>query len=136
MAEAIFNSFCNHSDLKAISAGAYIVKDSRTSKNSAQVVKENLNIDLSNRRAVQINENIIESCNLILTMTGHIRDMLIFSFPKFKYKICTLSEYVSVKGDVSDPFGGDIGIYRHTYSQLKNSILLLLDRLREEVDSN
>lgn len=136
MAEAIFNSLCNIPGIKAISAGVSIVNNSITSKNSATVVKENINIDLSHRKAVQINEDIVENSDIILTMTEYIRDILAAKFPKFRHKIHTLNEYVSIKGDIEDPFGRDIETYRYTYKQLEGSILLLLDKLKEEVGSN
>lgn len=133
MAEAIFNSLCNIPEIKAISAGIAIVNNSKTSKNSAMVVKENLNIDLSNRAALQLTVDMIENSHLILTMTTYIRDVLIRKFPQFKNKIYTLNEYISSDDDVIDPFGGNIEIYRSTYKQLESSILLLLDKLKEDV---
>ena len=39
MAEAIFNNLCDIEDIKAISAGIAVVKDSKTSKNATLVVK-------------------------------------------------------------------------------------------------
>lgn len=133
MAEAIFNSICDLKDLNAISAGVAIVDGSKTSKNSAIVVKENTNIDISNRKAVQLTEDMINDSDLILTMTGYIRDLLSKTFPQFKDKIYTLNEFVSLKGDIVDPFGGDIEVYRYTYEQLKNNISLLLNKLQEDI---
>lgn len=49
MAEAIFNYLCDIEHIKAISAGVAVVEDSVTSKNSAAVVKQNINIDISSR---------------------------------------------------------------------------------------
>jgi Protein-tyrosine-phosphatase len=131
MAEAIFNSLCDLEDMKAISAGVAVVNNSRTSKNSALVVEENIGSNLSDRNAVQITKEMIENSDLILTMTSYIRDLLVNAFPEFKTKIYSLNEYVLIKTDVVDPFGGHIEVYRQTYKQLKNSILLLLDKLKK-----
>ena len=131
MAEAIFNNFCDIEEIKAISAGAAVEKNSKTSKNSTLVVKENIGLNLSERTAVQITKEIIENSDLILTMTSYIRDLLINRFPKFKNKIYALNQYVLLETDVVDPFGGDIEVYRQTYKQLKDSILLLLDKLKK-----
>lgn len=131
MAETIFNNLCDIEDIKAISAGVAVVKDSKTSKNSTLVVKENIGFDLSNRAAVQVTEKMIENSELVLTMTSYIRDLLINRFPELKNKIYSLNQYVLLETDVVDPFGGDIEIYRQTYKQLKNSILLLLDKLKK-----
>ncbi|KZL90079.1 low molecular weight protein arginine phosphatase [Clostridium magnum] len=131
MAEAIFNSLCDLEDIKAISAGIAVVKDSKTSENSALVVKENIGLNLNDRESKQITKEMIENSDLILTMTSYIRDLLVNAFPEFKAKIYSLNEYVLLETDVVDPFGGNIEVYRQTYKQLKNSILLLLDKLKK-----
>lgn len=131
MAEAIFNNLCDIEDIKAISAGAAVAKDSKTSKNSTLAVKENIGLDLSQRTAVQISKEMIENSDLILTMTSYIRDLLTNEFPEFKSKIYGLNQYVLLEADVVDPFGEDIEVYRQTYKQLKNSILLLLNKLKK-----
>ncbi len=43
-----------------------------------------------------------------------------------------ITEYVGQKGEILDPFGGDIEVYKSTYEQLKNIILLLLKKLKED----
>ena len=131
MAEAIFNNLCDIEDIKAISAGVAVVKDSKTSKNSVITVEENIGLNLTDRDAVQITEKMIENSDLILTMTTYIRNLLVNTFPQFKNKIYTLNKYVLLETDVLDPFGGDIEVYRQTHEQLKYSILLLLDKLKK-----
>ncbi|OAA86701.1 low molecular weight protein arginine phosphatase [Clostridium ljungdahlii] len=136
MAEAIFNYLCDIEHIKAISAGVAVVEDSVTSKNSAEVVKQNINLDISSRKAVQINEDVVRKSMLVLTMTGYIRDIIKKDFPEFKNKVYTLNEFVSLEQDITDPFGKDIEEYRYTYKQLKNGILLLINKLKEDRDIN
>lgn len=136
MAEAIFNFLCDIEDIKAISAGVAVVEGSVTSKNSAAVVKENTNLDISIRKAVQINADMIKKSKFVLTMTSYIRDILKKSFVELKNKIYTLSEFVSLNEDITDPFGKSIDEYRYTYKQLKNGILLLINKLKEDTDIN
>lgn len=132
MAEAIFNSKCNINEVKAISAGIAVVNNSKTSKNSAIVVKENIGMNLGDRNAVQLTKGMLENSEFILTMTTHIKGFLIDSFPILKHKIYTLNECVCMKNDIVDPFGEDIETYRYTYRQLEKSILVLLNKLRED----
>ncbi|MHC6181275.1 low molecular weight protein arginine phosphatase [Clostridium sp. JNZ X4-2] len=136
MAEAIFNSMCNTDYIKASSAGMAVLDNSIASKNSAWVIKKNINVDISNRRAVQVNEYMVENSIIILTMTSYIRNVLQNSFPEFRNKIYTLSEFVSLGEDIKDPFGKSIAEYEHTYSQLRNSVLLLLNKLKEDTGIN
>ncbi|MCT8975798.1 low molecular weight protein arginine phosphatase [Clostridium sp. CX1] len=131
MAEAIFNDLCDIEDLRAHSAGMSVVYNSKTSKNSALIVKESIGKDISERKATQLTRDMIESSELILTMTSYMKDVLVNTFPQLKNKIYTLNEYVSLEGEIVDPFGADIESYRQTYRQLRSSILLLLDKLRK-----
>lgn len=133
MAEAIFNKFCDIDGVIAESAGMSVIPNSKTSLNSSKVIKEYINIDISNRKAEELTENIIKNADLILSMTEYIKCRLIKSFKHFEDKIFTLNEIVSLKGDIIDPFGGDITIYRSTYKEIENSILLLLKKIKEDI---
>lgn len=132
MAEAIFNNLCTDSRIKAVSAGISIVDGSVTSPNAALALKENLNVDLSHRKAVNLTFDTVKASGLILTMTPGIRDILKNNYPDFKQKIFTINEYVGLEGSIMDPYGGSIHVYRETFKKLKNSILLLLNKLKED----
>jgi protein-tyrosine phosphatase len=132
MAEAIFNNLCTHNDISAASAGLSVVKSSKTSKNSAILVKQNCSIDISEREAMQLTESMLKDSDLILTMTAYMRELLSHNFKSLNNKIYSLNEFVGIKGDIVDPFGGDISIYSKTFNELKNSILLLLDKLEDK----
>ncbi|MCM0649778.1 low molecular weight protein arginine phosphatase [Clostridium swellfunianum] len=130
MAEAIFNKLCTLDNITSSSAGLAAVKGSKTSKHSAILVKENYNVDISTREAVQITKEMLDNSDLILTMTSYMKDILLSSFPKINNKIFSLNEYVGIKGDIADPFGGDSAVYYKTFNELKNSILLLIAKLK------
>lgn len=129
MAEAIFNEMSDKNDVKAISAGTLIIPHSKTSKNAVKVVKDNLSIDLSYREAIQLNEKMLQKSDLVLTMTQSIKKSLLQIFPHNKDKIYTLNEYVELKDDITDPYGGDLEIYKKTFLILKKSIGLLLKKI-------
>ncbi|MBU5590308.1 low molecular weight protein arginine phosphatase [Clostridium sp. MSJ-4] len=132
MAEAIFNNMCSDKNIFAESVGFSVVPNSNTSLNSAKMVKDKLSLDISERKAVQLNTQHIEGSDLILTMTSYIKDILRESYPSKKEKIFTLNEYVGVKGDIIDPYGGSIAVYEETFFELKNSIELLINKLKED----
>ncbi|HBC95615.1 MAG TPA: protein tyrosine phosphatase [Clostridium sp.] len=134
MAEAIFNFICGKSDIKAASAGISVIDGSVTSRNSALVVKRNINVDISGRKAVQINRNMVENFTIVLAVTSRIKAILQRDFSEFVNKIYTLNEFVSLDEEIEDPFGKSISEYEYTYSQLKYSILLLINKLREDMD--
>jgi protein-tyrosine phosphatase len=132
MAEAIFNDINSNDSIKAYSAGLSIVEGSRTSKNAVSVLKQNCNMDLSERRAIQLTGEHIKESDLVLTMTGRIKSILMDYYPSCKNKIYTLSEYVGINGDINDPYGGSVDVYKETFQNLKNSIFLLLNKLKED----
>ncbi|MCR3758372.1 low molecular weight protein arginine phosphatase [Clostridium felsineum] len=132
MAEAIFNSMCNIKGIEAFSAGASVIAESRTSLNSASVVKENLNVDISGRKAVQLTPFLVDTCDLVLTMTSYLSDMLRSHMEKSANKIYSLSEYIELEGDVTDPYGGSVEVYRQTYRDLEKRLEMLIKKLNED----
>lgn len=132
MAEAIFNSLNNMEEINAKSAGIAVVPGSVSSGNACKIINEDINIDLSNREAVQLSEEILDESDLILTMTYSAKDLLSNLSLEDSDRIFCITEYVGVEGEILDPFGGDIEVYRNTYNQLKNIILLLLKKLKED----
>jgi protein-tyrosine phosphatase len=132
MAEAIFNKLCTLDNITAASAGLAIVKNSKTSKHSAKLIEDNFSLDISEREAVQLTQDMLDNSDLILTMTSYMKDMIKANYPNMKNRIYSLNEYVGIKGDISDPFGGNTAVYTNTFNQLKNSILLLIAKLKED----
>ncbi|WP_050608326.1 low molecular weight protein arginine phosphatase [Clostridium niameyense] len=133
MAEAIFNSLSDDSDIIANSAGLAVVPGSVTSDNTCTIVKEKNGVDLSNREAVQLTEDMIEEADLILTMTYSMKDLLINLLMGDSNRIFCINEYVGLEGEILDPYGGDIDVYEQTYDQLKNNIILLLKKIKEDI---
>lgn len=132
MAETIFNHYCDNKNTFAFSAGVSIVTGSRTSGNAAKIVKANIGKDISSRYAVQITLELIKDADIVLTMTSNHKRYLTAQYPNFSNKIFTLNEYVGVKGDIVDPYGGDISVYENSFNDLKKNINLLLDKLKED----
>jgi protein-tyrosine phosphatase len=136
MAETIFNSMSSGADIRAFSAGIMVSYNSIASRNSSLVVKKNINVDISNRKAVQVERYMLQNSIVVLAMTSYIRNVLKNNFPEFRDRIYTLNEFVSLEEDIEDPFGKSVEEYEHTYSQLENSILLLLNKLKEDMGIN
>ncbi|GAA0690586.1 MULTISPECIES: low molecular weight protein arginine phosphatase [Clostridium] len=133
IAEAIFNKKCQIEGVEAISAGISVVPYSVTSKNSSYIVFKNLDIDISKRVSVQLTKETINSCDLILTMTQYIRNILKNNFSEKAECIYTLSDFIGAEGDIIDPYGGDIFLYGETYKELEKKIELLLTKLKEDM---
>lgn len=132
MAEAIFNNLNNSKSLVASSAGAFVSVHSLMSKGAVNALEKNLGKDYTGRVALQLNNELVEGSDLVLTMTGSLKEALINLYLMEKNKIFTLEEYVGKKGDIIDPYGGDDAVYEATFNQLKEDILLLINKLRED----
>ncbi|OFI06199.1 Low molecular weight protein-tyrosine-phosphatase YwlE [Clostridium acetireducens DSM 10703] len=132
MAEAIFNNICYIKGINAFSAGISIVKNSVASENAVKVLKEDFNIDLNGRKAVQLTEKMLKDNDLILTMTKCIKEIILSAFPNLHNKVYTLNEYIGSEEDIIDPYGGDFIVYKNTILQLKDSIILLIEKLKED----
>jgi protein-tyrosine phosphatase len=132
MAEAIFNQTCNIDGFTSFSAGVCAIPGSYTSINTAKLVKEHLSCDLSSRKAVQLNDSIFQEADLVLAMSQSAKQWALRSFNASENKVFTLNEYVGVKGEVSDPYGGDLTVYEKVYEQLLFLIDLLFSKLKED----
>lgn len=129
MAEVIFNSLNNIENVTAASAGLNVIKGSKTSKNSAAAVMKRLGVHIENREAVQLTAEIVKKSDLILTMTSDMSDFIKNKFKEYSNKVFSINEYLCRKGDITDPYGGDIEIYNATFDELKVCIELLLKKI-------
>lgn len=132
MAEAIFNELCSIEGILASSAGLSVVSGSIISKNSALLVKKHLNVDLENREAVQLTEEMLGEADLVLTMTNYMSSIIKDNFSKYSTKVYSLNKYVSIDKDITDPYGGNLDIYTDTFNDLKASIELLIRQLKDK----
>ena len=69
-------------------------------------------LNLESHRSRVVTASLLESANLILTMTRNHREALCLEFPQFDHKIHLLSELIDQTFDIDDPAGGDEEDYR------------------------
>ncbi len=132
MAEEILRSLSDIHDLEVKSAGISIVPYSKTSRNTASILKREMNIDISNRQAVQLTEEMLIESDLVITMTAYMKEVIISEFPEFDGKVNILRQFIGKEGDVLDPFGRDESVYLETFKMLKGDILCLIDKLKKD----
>jgi len=131
MAEALLQAQ-NKEGIQARSAGIYAMDGGDISRNAMQLIKE-AGIEYT-QPSRQINEEDVRWADLILTMTTAHKQLVMQNYPFAADKIFTLKEYVRPYGshDVSDPFGGDIHMYRQTFQELSTLTDELHTKLKEE----
>jgi len=132
IAESIFNEINELKNHCASSAGIATVYGSKASKNAVLVVNENLQKDISNRKAIQLTMDLLAEADLVLTMTSSIANILVKKYPNDSIKIFSLSNYINGESDVLDPFGGSVYFYSETFDQLKGMIIKLIRKIKED----
>lgn len=128
MAEALLKE--RKKDISVKSAGLFAYAGGPANDQALQVLQEK-GIQFQHE-SQQINEELVEWADAILTMTGQHKLHVQANFPQAANKVHTLKQFVEEAGspDVADPFGGTIEIYRSTLVELTT----LVDKLIEKLD--
>lgn len=100
------------------------------SVNSQQALAE-AGIDGSQFRSQSVTYDLVEGSSLILTMTASHRAELLMRFPEAADKCFSLA-HLSGSGDISDPYGQSLDVYRQTFAEIRKCAAKWLDFLTEE----
>ncbi len=142
MAEAAFRSLVQargpcvaESDLNRFvrisvgSAGIFADGGSPAADHAVSIAGKSFGIDLSGHRAKKTTKEMMESQDLIFTMTKEHASLLKRFFPSAGEKIFSFSEYFEIrdirktdknmKTEVTDPYGSSLAVYRETAEQLR-----------------
>ena len=105
--------------------------DGAPASEGAYLVGLERGLDLSGHRARLLTRELVEEADLILTMACHHRARV--DELGGEGKVFVLGEYAGKGSDeVSDPFGGDLAIYRDTAQELEALADAVADRLAAE----
>lgn len=107
--------------------------DGAPASEGAYLVGLERGLDLSGHRARLLSRELVEASDLIFTMARHHRARV--DELGGDGRVFVLGEYAGREGDdaeVSDPFGGDLGIYRDTCAELEALMTAVVERLAQE----
>lgn len=123
LAEGLFNKIAQESKLDVVcdSAGLAAFSGMPASENSVLAAQE-IGVDISEHKSKPISSVDISSYDLIVPMTVSHANLLL-NLGADKGKIYLPDE------DVPDPYGGDIGVYRHT----RDTLSVLLNKLAKRI---
>ena len=137
MAEALLR---HHLDKEGLS-GEYYVSSAGTSAypgmpasyNAVQALKA-MGIDLSGHSSSMVDNALIDSSELILTMTSVHKRRLLQLRPDIAGKTHVLPEFCEGSGnaDIDDPFGGDLEVYISCRDEINKHIKVLVKKLKEK----
>ncbi|WP_044749344.1 low molecular weight protein arginine phosphatase [Bacillus alveayuensis] len=127
MAEALLKHK-NLPDVEVKSAGVFAIDGSDASEHAKTVLAEK-GVEIAHQSSLLTKEHV-EWATYILTMTEGHKQHVISRFPEAQHKTFTLKEFVlGENGDISDPFGGSVEIYRQTREEMEQFIDRLIDKL-------
>lgn len=127
MAEAIMRAK-NNPNVQVKSAGIFAAPDMPMSPNAKQVVAEQ-NIS-EQHQASQVDEAMLAWADYVITMTeGHLQNLRAM-YPQYENKYYQLHALATGQArDVHDPYGGDVSIYRQTFTELQQAIEQIIHKL-------
>ena len=111
------------------SAGVNAMPNQPASRHAITVMEES-GLCLLSHRATVVSDELLDSAELVLTMTDSHRAVLLSDYPKARDMVFTLSEYIGDEADVADPFGGDVEEYRACAAQIKDMLLRVVEKLK------
>jgi len=119
-------------DVEIGSAGTSAA-DGQPASDGAVLVGLERQLDLTAHRARQLTPELVESCDLILVMGPHHLERVEALGGGGKAHLLTAYSSRGADGRaVSDPFGGDLEVYRTTVEELEVEIRRAVDRLAAE----
>src|SRR6266699_3449679 len=107
--------------------------DGAPASEGAYLVGLERGLDLSGHRARLLTREIVEGADLILTMARHHRARV--DELGGEGRVFVLGEYGGREGEeaeVSDPFGGDLEVYRDTVAELEALVDATVERMVKE----
>ncbi len=122
MAEAILDNEVEHhpileGQIKTESAGTFAFDEAEPTS-YAKMVMEEMGLDIDKHEAKQVDEELVEWADLILTMDDSSLEQMEVMFPEETEKMHRLKEYVAddpnsedVNYNISDPYGEDYDTY-------------------------
>ena len=110
---------------RIVSAGLSAGRGSPATAESSAVAARR-GVDLGDHRSTPVDRHLVESQDLILTMTSRHRDVLSGDFPHLADRIEMLDP---AGGDVPDPFGGTIEEYEACAERIAGLLQLRIDQL-------
>jgi len=120
-------------DVSSAGTGAW---DGAPVSEGAYLVGLERGLDLSAHRARLLTREFVEQADLVLTMARHHRARV--DELGGEGRVFVLGEYAGREGDeaeVSDPFGGDLEVYRDTSVELQALIEAAVGRIVKELAS-
>lgn len=131
MAEGILKKIAKEKglDIDSKSAGIFASVGHGANKNAILSVRD-IGIDIEHHTSQNVTDDLIDTSDLILTMTRGHKDLLISRYPKINYKVFLLNEYAfGEEIDIKDPYGGN----KLEYDNSRDEILRAIKKIYKHI---
>jgi glycine hydroxymethyltransferase len=127
MAEGMMRELVKgRTDVVVLSAGVSAPRGSSASRSAVDALCE-LGIDLASFRSQPVTGELLEQCTHVFTMTREHRRVIDLLFPEHSPKVRLLGEFFRGGGDVPDPIGQGLTVYKRCRDVIKSALAQLLD---------
>jgi len=120
IAEGLMKSKFKDRKIDIVSRGLMVLCSEPANAMAIEIMAD-MGIDISMHRSKPFDEDELDDATLVLTMTG--RHKAVLSQRIHKGKLFSIKEFVGETGDVNDPYGGTIDVYKLCYDELEQLIL-------------
>lgn len=124
MAQAVFADMAKGGgiDFNVSSAGLHAQNGAHASENAVLACRE-MSLDLSGHTSRSVSGEDFSSVDLFAVMTmSHAQALMAMGVPKDKIYIL----------NVSDPFGGDLQVYRDCRDEIRDRLIVLLELIKRQ----
>ena len=108
-----------------LSAGVMAPEGQIATENAVTVLRE-YGLDLDNHRALMLNETHVRFADFIFTMTRHHREKVLSTWHNVDSRLYVLR---TDGGDIVDPIGGSVSVYRTCAEQIRVEVERRLDEI-------
>ena len=123
MAQAVFNSEAEKLNIDAVAISRGLCADkSPASKNAVTALSE-IGICNFEHKSATVTYEDIENADYVIGITSGHTANLISTFPRYCDKI------YSFPTDISDPYGGNIDVYRKTLFEIVDGVKSIIDEV-------
>lgn len=126
MAEGLFKHYADDKNMNISSRGLMVFGQTSANETAVDVMKE-IGIDITNHLSMPFDKDELEDNALVLTMTR--RHKTVLTQHGCKGQVYSIKEFIGEQGDVNDPYGGDLYIYRSCASELSRLIKEVITQL-------
>lgn len=127
MAAALFNKIAVEKELPVrIESAGIFANEGEAASAEAIAVMKGYDIDLLGHHAQNINTELLEKSDLVLTMTA-AHKLVMEQY--LGDKVYTLLEFAGMDGDIPDPYGGDTDEYKECAERIYEALLKVADKI-------